>query len=167
MIRVIGIGSPFADDRAGLESAARLAANPPCGVEVVLAERPGVALLELLDAADAVVLIDAVRSGACPGTLHDLDLHAVAAAPLRFMSSHGIGVADAVALGAALGRLPARGRLIGVEAGLTPPGAGMNLSPAVERALAAVVVRVCAWARYFRSSAPRRRRRDSSRRRHG
>jgi hydrogenase maturation protease len=155
MIRVVGIGGPVGDDRAGLEAAARLAGNRPDGVEVILAERPGAGLLELFDPADAVVLIDAVRSGACPGTLHDLELREVPASSLRSLSSHGIGVAEALALGAALGRLPARGRLIGVEAGLTPGGVGVSLSPAVEQALAAVIERVCAWAHSFGSPVAR------------
>ena len=73
MIRIIGIGSPFGDDACGLAAARRLAEEPPAGAEVVVADRPGAALIELLDGVDATILIDAVRSGSPPGTLHSAD----------------------------------------------------------------------------------------------
>jgi hydrogenase maturation protease len=115
MIRIIGIGSPFGDDAAGLEAARQLAADPPAGSEVIEADRPGATLIDLFDGADAVILIDAARSGALAGTLHDIDLYALSAQPLGLLSSHGIGVAEAVHLAATLGRLPARGRVLAIE----------------------------------------------------
>jgi hydrogenase maturation protease len=161
MIRVIGIGSPFGDDRAGLEVAARIAAAPPPEVEVVPADRPGVDLVELLDGAGAAIVIDAVRSGAPAGTVHDFDLHALPALRMALVSSHGVGVAEAVALARALGRLPARGRLVGIEA---PPGeahAPAELSRPVAESIDQVVRRVRDWVDYFRA-AP-----DDSRSREG
>jgi len=115
MIRIIGIGSPFGDDAAGLEAARRLAAAPPPGTEVIAADRPGSDLIELIDGAEATILIDAVQSGATPGTLHDIDLRDLPAAGVRLVSSHDLGVADAVQLAAALGKAPLRGRLLGIE----------------------------------------------------
>lgn len=154
MIRLIGIGSPFADDRAGLEVAARLAPVVAPEVEVMSADRPGVDLLELLRGADAVILVDAVRSGAPAGTLHDLDLWAVPHARLRYLSSHGFGVAEALALAQTLGGMPAYGRLIGIEVGA---GLGSStcdqLSTEVARALDEAAWRVHAWLNYFGSAA--------------
>ena len=151
MIRVVGIGSPFGDDRAGLEAARRLAAEPPPDTAVYMTDRPGIDVLELFDAADAVILIDAARSGAPVGTLHDLPLGAVARSTVRLASSHGFGVGEALALARALDRLPRRGRVIAIEAAVPAPGAAA-LSPAVETAVAAAVLRARVWTDRFRSA---------------
>ena len=142
MIRIIGIGSPFGDDAAGLEAARQLAADPPPHAEVIAADRPGSALIDLFDGADAVILIDAARSGAPTGTIHDFDLHALPTDPLELISSHDLGVAEAVQLAGKLGRLPARGRVLGIEVAasfVAPPGdltaaAGGGVIQAVKRA---------------------------------
>ena len=57
MIRIIGIGSPFGDDAAGLEAARQLAADPPPDAEVVVADRPGAGLIDLFDGADALIIV--------------------------------------------------------------------------------------------------------------
>ncbi len=145
--RIIGIGTRFGDDRAGLELAAQLRAAPPCDSEVFASERPGVELIDMLAGAEAVIVLDAVRSGAVPGTIHDLALDDLPL-PGVAVSSHGIGVADTLALGRALGCLP-RGRFIGVEAS---PGAavmGAALSEAVALALRAAMRCVHAWADFY------------------
>jgi hydrogenase maturation protease len=72
LIRIIGIGSPFGDDAAGLEVARILAQAPQPNCEVIVADRPGANLLELLRGTDSAILIDAVRSEGSPGTLHEL-----------------------------------------------------------------------------------------------
>jgi hydrogenase maturation protease len=72
LIRIIGIGSPFGDDAVGLEVARRLAEAPPPNCDVVAADRPGTDLIELLRDIQGAILVDAVRSGAPPGTLHEL-----------------------------------------------------------------------------------------------
>jgi hydrogenase maturation protease len=144
VISIIGIGSPFGDDSAGLEAARRLSAAPPPGATVVCADRPGVGLLDLLEGADAAILIDAIRSGARPGTLRDVDLRRAGAIVSSVVSSHEIGVGEALALARALERLPSRGRFLGIEA---PRAAsrGAALSPAVERAVGRAVARARRW----------------------
>ena len=49
LIRIIGIGSPFGDDAAGLEIARVLAEAPPPNCEVIVADRPGMALVDLME----------------------------------------------------------------------------------------------------------------------
>jgi hydrogenase maturation protease len=151
MIRIIGIGSPFGDDACGLAAARRLAEEPPAGAEVVVADRPGAALIELLDGVDATILIDAVRSGSPPGTLHDLDLRTLLRSAVRPVSSHDLGVAAAIQLADALGRLPARGRLLGIE---TPGTRSADGSAPVEDAIPEVVSRARAWVIRFRFAIP-------------
>jgi hydrogenase maturation protease len=150
VVRIIGVGTPYGDDRAGLAIAARLMEAPASGSEVVITERPGVELLDLLCGADAVIVLDAVRSGAAPGKIHDLALEELPEAD-RACSSHGIGVADTLALAEALGCRP-RGRFIGIEA--RPhrrlPTWTDVLSPEVEAALDAAVLRVKEWVERVR-----------------
>lgn len=148
LVRVIGVGTAYGDDRAGLEVAARLRAGSPHGCEVVSTERPGAELVDLLRGADAVVIIDAVRSGAAPGTVHDRPLEGLDV-PRSPYSSHGIGVGDAVALASALGQRP-RGRFVGIEAGAGVPSLSTPLHPVVAAAIDPLVHRVRSWMDYFR-----------------
>lgn len=143
LIRIIGIGSPFGDDAAGLEVADALATAPPPGCDVIRADRPGASLVEMLDGADAAIVIDAAHSGAPPGTLLEFafdDLERSAAAHL--VSSHDLGVAAAIALARKLGRAPARGRILAIEVpgDSHPPLGGLSHAArqAVQRALARV-----------------------------
>lgn len=105
------------------------------GDDADVAELDGEAtrLVDAISDRELVVIVDAVRGAGAPGTVHRLDLDLHHPAPSRPASSHGTGVADAIALGAALGRLPPRVVLVGVEAGRVGHGAG--LSPAVTAAL--------------------------------
>lgn len=130
-IRVIGIGSGNGDDSAGLrvtEALVRTGALPP-DVAVATCERP-LDLVDLLAETDAVLLVDATRSGRRPGTLHRPDPAALRDGT-RF-SSHALGVGEALRLAEALGRRPVRLELVGIEAG---PIEGTQLSPAVRSAL--------------------------------
>lgn len=145
MIRIIGVGSPLGDDAAGLVAARRLAAAPPPGCEVIEAERPGVGLIELLEGAAAAIVIDAVVSGAPPGTIHDLDLRDIGRLGARAVSSHDLGVAAALKLAERLGRPPVRGRFVGIEASSQSRGAG-EMSPAMRDALDGAISLVRRWA---------------------
>jgi hydrogenase maturation protease len=147
MIRIIGIGSPFGDDACGLMAARHLARDAPVGAEVVIADRPSAGLIELMDGVEACLVIDAVRSGALPGTVHDLDLRDLPRSFARAVSSHDLGVAEAVQLAAALGRLPAHCRLLGIEIGARVRAASERPAPAVRRAIGEVVRRARKWIR--------------------
>jgi hydrogenase maturation protease len=101
------------------------------------------ALLDLWRDGEDGVLVDAVRSGAGPGTVHRLD--AVAGplpADLFATSTHHLSVADAVELARALGRLP-RGLVVyGIEG--RDFGAGQGITPDVEQAIERVVAELAA-----------------------
>ena len=130
---VIGVGNAArGDDAAGLIAARRLG-----GLEH---EGDPVALLDVWRGADVAVVIDAVSSGAEPGTVHRFD---ATAAPLparlrRSTSSHALGLAEAIELGRTLGRLPARLLVYGIEGERFE--AGMELTPAVAAAVEAVAL---------------------------
>jgi hydrogenase maturation protease len=130
-IHVIGVGTRHGDDAAGLAVAETLAGRElPPGVVVFQCERPVPDLLDAITGADAVVLVDAARTGAAPGSLQCLDRTALAGT--RAASSHGLGVWQALALAEALGRGPARVAALAIEAG---PQTGDALSGPVREAL--------------------------------
>jgi len=110
-------------------------------MEVIEAERAGIEIMELMQGARAVILVDAVRSGQAPGTIHRLDASNSAIGTLVFPhSSHAISALDALELARTLGTLPPTVILFGIEAGDTE--AGQPLSPQVARALDDVVERI-------------------------
>jgi hydrogenase maturation protease len=128
---VIGLGATdCGDDAAGLEAARRLASICPKDARVVSVAGQPSALLDLWSEASLVVVIDAVISGAPPGTVRRLDGLAGPLPGGRRASTHDLGLADVVELGRALGRLPERLVILGIEAGDCSPGAA--LSPAVQ-----------------------------------
>ena len=135
MTTVLGVGNQWRrDDAAGLEVARRLDRELPRGVRVLEREGEPTGLLDAWQGEREVVLVDAVSSGAKPGTVHRLD--AIAAplpAELFRASTHHMSVADAVELGRALGRLPERLELYGIEG--ADFGAGSGLTPEVEHAV--------------------------------
>lgn len=141
-IRILGVGSPFGDDRLGWTAAEALRHSLTLDddssgwIGISILDRPGALLPLHWQGADAVILLDAVCSGAAPGTRHHLaacdlpDMHALC-------SSHGFGIASAIRLAQALGDLPSRLLLRGVEADSAWTGVG--LSPAVTAALPSFV----------------------------
>ena len=84
--------------------------------------------------AQSVILVDAVQSGAAPGTIHRLDASSVPV-PSRFFhySTHAFSVAEAVELARALGQLPPRLILYGIEG--RDFSSGEELSPEVAGAV--------------------------------
>jgi hydrogenase maturation protease len=133
-MKVFGIGNRYRhDDAAGLVVAERVGGT--------LLEGEPVALIEAWSGEDAVLLIDAVSSGAAPGTLHRLDAVAEPLPPALFAAStHHLGLADAVELARALNRLPARLIVIGIEGACFDAGEGLSIEVeiAVQRAVEAV-----------------------------
>jgi hydrogenase maturation protease len=130
---VIGVGNAMrGDDAAGLEVVACVRDEP--GVERVAHEREPIEVLEIWAGADAVVLIDAVHSGAPAGTIHRLDASAQALpAALVHTSSHTIGVGEVIELARTLGRLPPRVIFYGIEGARFETGAAV--SPEVAAAI--------------------------------
>lgn len=141
---VIGVGNPLrGDDAAGVAVAERLRARVPTGVEVVSCDEEPSRLMEAWEGADSVVLVDTVSSGAAPGTLHRFDAGDEPLPARTFRSStHAIGIAETIELARALGRLPGRVRIYGIEAGGFATGA--ELTPAVESAVGFLVKDVLA-----------------------
>ena len=142
-VLVIGVGNASrGDDAAGLEVARRIAdVGPRPGIKVLSHGGDGVALLDLWDGADAVVIIDSMRSGAAPGTIHRIDASSTpVAVPLGEASTHALGVAEAIELARALDTLPPTVVVYGVEGANYEIGSspGESVASAIDLAASAV-----------------------------
>jgi len=133
---VIGVGNQWrGDDRVGLLVTERLADE---GVAAIGLGGEPAALVDALGAAGAVVVVDAVRSGAAPGTIvrWDASSQPLPLPPFRG-STHALGLAEAIELARALGRLAPRIVVYGIEVASCETGAA--LSAPVEQAVAGAV----------------------------
>jgi hydrogenase maturation protease len=125
-VLVIGVGNDLrGDDAAGVEVVRRL--DPLSGVVVRECQGEAIDLLELWDGADAVVLVDTIRSGAAAGTIHRIDASTDSIpTALSRASSHMVSVAEAIELGRTLSRLPRRIIVFGVEGASFQAGATIS-----------------------------------------
>jgi hydrogenase maturation protease len=129
---VVGIGQLAAgDDGVGLVVARELAARG-CAVRE---SADASILLALLEAGHRVVVVDAVAGGGPPGTVMQLDPAALGTGPTP-LSSHGLSVAEAIALARTLYGDAAVARLAIVGIAIERPAAhAVGLSPAVGAAV--------------------------------
>lgn len=134
---MIGVGAAFAgDDAAGLMVAERLSGAP---FDVIASAGVAADLVAAMEGRDDVLIVDACRSGAEVGAVHRLE---VGRDPLpgwlAGVSSHGMGVAEAVELARSLGILPGRCRIWAIEGATFTLGAPMSpeVVAAVERCAA-------------------------------
>lgn len=139
---VVGIGNPWrGDDALGLVVARRL--RPLVTESVTIREVGGdlTALLELWHAADSVILVDAVQSGASPGTIRRFEVGAQQLPSQAFRTStHAFGLAETLELARVLGQLPAVCIVYGVEGAVWDLGA--SLSPVVEASIREVLTSI-------------------------
>lgn len=139
---VLGIGNPDrGDDATGPAVVRRLEGTLPADVTLALEIGETARLLAQLEGAEAAYLVDACASGAPPGSVLRFD---AAAAPLPqhafAVSTHGIGLAEAIELARALGQLPARCIVYAIEGACFDAGA--PLTPAVADAVIDVAQRI-------------------------
>ncbi len=122
LVRILGVGSPFGADRIGWDVAEALArmrwfaALPPGLVSIACADRPGIRLLELLEAPGLVVLIDAMQGDDPPGTVRRFDGRTLPVAA-GFTTTHDFGIKAALDLAGALGEIAPEVQVFGVEIG--------------------------------------------------
>ncbi len=150
---VICVGNRMrGDDAVGLEVAGHLRGTLPPGVEIVEREGEPTSLIDVWDGAEALWIVDAVSSESQAGTVHRLDASDRALPPDPFRAStHHVSLAEAVELARAIGRLPGRTVVYGIEGGSFAVGA--PLTPAV--AAAAVTVADAIRAEVTTGARPR------------
>lgn len=117
----MGIGSPVEGDGLGMQAVTLLQQQlawcaPSLRLSWLVRERPGLSLLNDWGQADCVVLLDAMApAGRLPRVQRLEPRQLIAAAsPL---STHSVGVAEALALAQTLDALPAKLVVLGIDAG--------------------------------------------------
>lgn len=105
--------------------------------------RDAMGMVAAWQGASLAIVVDAAQSGSAPGTIHRVE-HADGILPkdAARTSSHGLGLAEALALGAALGRLPDRLVVYGVEAASFEPET--ELTTEVAESVPVVAARIAA-----------------------
>jgi hydrogenase maturation protease len=136
---VIGVGNPYrGDDGAGREAARVVRQHVADELDVVVCELEPTRLIDAWDGAAAALVLDAVASGAEPGTVHRFDATSEPLPSREFRSStHALGIGETIELARAVGRLPERIVVFGIEGETF--GSGTELSAGaragVERAV--------------------------------
>ena len=141
---VIGVGNGWAgDDAAGLLVARLVRQRAPAGMTVIEHESEATALLDAWAGAPLAIVVDATNGAGETGSIHILDAtHEPLPASFTGTSTHSFGLAETVELARALGRLPQRLVVVGVEGESFQAGA--EPGPAVTVALRQAVAKVLA-----------------------
>lgn len=143
LIKILGIGSSFGDDQAGwkvieiLKNKLLKQSDIYQNIELEYSDRPGSRLIELIKGFDNVYLIDAVKTGSDIGTICRLQNQEIEEYK-NLMSTHHIGVAQALQLARALNELPKNIILYGIE--IDNSELCSTLSKVVEQAVNQVVI---------------------------
>ena len=135
-VLVIGVGNENrGDDAVGLAVSRWLREKVPHGAIVAEETGDGARLIELWKGFELVVLVDAAKSGAAPGTIHKYEAHKSPLPTGLFSeeySSHAFGILRAIELARAMNQLPQRFLVYGIEGECFDEGA--HMSPTIERA---------------------------------
>lgn len=136
---VVGIGSPYGDDRVGWKIAEQIAQLAGDRLVARCARTPA----EMLDWLDEVVelhVCDAFVQEAAIGEVRHWQWPSPQIAQTRFRGSHDFSLPAALALAEQLGRLPARVCMWGVA--IDANQHAETISPAVEAAVPVAVERI-------------------------
>ena len=128
---LIGVGNPFrSDDRVGRVVVQRLRKDVPPDIPLFEETGDGAELFDAFRGADCVILVDAVQSGAPPGTIQRFDARAEKLpACYSHSTTQTFGVAEPNELARTMEELPDKLIVYGIE-GLDF-SAGTELSPEV------------------------------------
>lgn len=116
---IIGIGSPFGIDRLGWDVIDYLENHKPHAIkhsQLVKLDRPATELLSWLDIDKQIIIIDAIDGNGARGKVVRLEMNDIPDSNKK-LSSHGVGLSDALQLADALGQLPEDLLIIGLETG--------------------------------------------------
>jgi len=136
---VIGFGNPTrSDDAVGFAvvRAVRQATGEQVSTREVASDAMN--LLTAWEDADTPIVVDAMVTGAAPGSIRRFQREELLSGQeVTFPCPHGLGLLDAVRLAAAVGRLPERLVVFGIEGRCFD--LAEEMSPAVEAAVAPAV----------------------------
>jgi hydrogenase maturation protease len=114
---LVGIGNEYRnDDGAGLVVARTICEKKLASVTVKEEFGEGVSLMEAWQGFQKVILVDAVSSGAIPGTIFRIDAKKeTVPANLFHYSTHAFSVAEAIELARVMNALPSNLIVYGIE----------------------------------------------------
>lgn len=141
-ITVLAVGNLLMqDDGVGIHALRELERlKLPPEVELVDGGTAGVDLLPIIEGAENLIVIDAVRGGCEPGAVYRLPLEVLRETREEALSLHQIGFLEVMEMAAYRGYAPTV-MVIGIEPAVIDWG--LELSPAVARVLPRVVELVC------------------------
>jgi len=117
-IKIIGVGSHHGNDKLGFETLQLLKDDKQLAnytnVNYVSITSPGTQLMDALKETDYAIIIDAIAAHDEPGKLIKLEASQITAFKPA-LSSHGLGVIEAIKLGLALKQIPHNIVLIGLN----------------------------------------------------
>lgn len=144
-VLVAGTGSVLlGDEGLGVHVARMLRVDPPAHADVLEAGTMLLDALPTMKRYPCVIIVDAIRRGHAPGTIHRLDLGAAIEEPDQAdeaVSLHEWGVMATLRAGRRLGLLPPNVLLVGAEPEVIETG--LDLSPR----LAEAAERICGLLR--------------------
>lgn len=142
-ILVLGVGNTLmCDDGVGIHAVQSLADGYelPANVRVVDGGVAGLGLLGEIAAADFLIIVDAVKWGGTPGSIHRLGQENLLPHRGPFISAHEVGIAELLAAAEFSGCLP-QTEILGVEP-LVMETVGLELSSPLRCALPQVVTAI-------------------------
>jgi len=149
-VTLIGVGNPWrCDDGVGWAVAAAARRRLGDGIAVIETDGEPSRLIDAWTDTGLAVVVDAMNSGADPGTIRVCRGDAELVQGRKANASHSLGLAEAIALGRAVQRLPQDLVVVGIEVQQTSHGNELSaaVSAAVERAAEVIGGLVNAWRR--------------------
>lgn len=123
ILRIVGVGSPFGDDQLGWRVAELLKKNIALQTylgdqgDIQQIDRPGPTLLTVMQDTPILYVIDAIKTAhQSIGHIHRINAESINTES-GFLSTHGFGLAQAIALAKALQQLPKQMIVYGIEIG--------------------------------------------------
>jgi hydrogenase maturation protease len=138
-IVILGVGNILlSDEGVGVHVANELMKlDLPPGVTVVEGGTDGFRLIDIIAEADRLIVIDAVKGGAVPGSIYRFNIDEVKDCPPGFKTSvHQIGILEVINLSSLIGKTP-NTTVIGVEP--KSLGMGMELSPEIKAKIPRII----------------------------
>jgi hydrogenase maturation protease len=153
---LLGLGNDIlTDDAIGLNAVRQLRESLAGDDRIDVREtmEMGLALLDFIVGYRAVVIVDSIQTGQSPaGTIHEVD--AAGLKQLTGRTPHFLGVGETLALGRHLGlAMPEEVSILAVEVE-DPFTLGTEMTPALQRAIPAVLARVRQLLRELTDHAP-------------
>jgi hydrogenase maturation protease len=136
---VLGVGNVLlSDEGVGVHAANRLMEmDLPPEVEVIEGGTDGFRLMNVVTEADRLIVIDAVKGGAPPGSIYRFDIKDAPSYPGVYKTSvHQVSILEVIHLSELVGRTPET-TIIGVEP--KSLAMGLELSPEVAQKLPKVI----------------------------